>query len=447
MIHILTFILTGLVLLGCDSKKTSSSKILSRSPVSESISPATPFQINQQIINGGDYLDFLISDVCVDANDVPVSGDPYTCATHRNIRIGERLPYIVTDLDQGLNIRYQMLSSIPVVGTDEKLKILVTKNGHGNLGPNFRYNLNGAVAYDLIDPNSTVASIIRTYDGGCFDQLIYHDDTKRQGGWPLFSQGLFDGSFRHSILMRRIQPSLPATCPRIGRSVGDTLSVWNRPVSVRFESGKTMNSIVTYHFGHYSLGRVNNALERFYFTKEYGFTRWEAWIPKQKCLDEGGDLSRCDPLASNNSLRQRCNPTSPIPGVDSWGGKEWVRVDCRDSTFEVILTKPFIHVDFTQATTNGVKDIDVAYNFLLDSEVFNAQWYLNRYPELLAAFGRGNLQAATGHWLQFGIAEGRVAHPQFSVRSYLSSDPGLQQMFGTRYRDAIIHYVTESSQR
>ncbi len=446
MIHTLTLLFTISFLFGCDSKKTSSSKILARTPVSEALSLAKPFELNAQIINGGDYLDYLISDVCVNANDVPISGDPYTCPIHRNIRIGERLPYLITDLDSGRNVRYQLLSSIPVVGTDGKLKVLVTKNGQGNFTANYRYNMvftNASIAYDLIDPNGNAASVIRTFDGGCFDQLIYQDSTKRHGGWPLFAPSLLDGSLRHSIFMRRIEPELPANCPRTGQSSGTTLSVWNRPVPVRFESGKTMNAIVTYHFSHYSLDRVSNALERFYFTKEYGFTRWEAWIPKQKCLDQGGDLSRCDPRGSDNSLRQRCNPTSPIPGVDFWGGKEWVRVDCRDSTFEILLTKSITPLDFTQGTGNNVKDIDVSYNFLLDSEVFDPDWYLANHPDLLAAFGRSNRQAATGHWLEQGIIEGRAGHPQFSVRTYLAGDAQLREMFGTRYRDAIIHYVKQ----
>ncbi len=447
MIQQLTLILTLIIIFGCDSKKTSPPQALNRSPVSEALSLTGPFRINEQIKKGGDYLDYLISDVCVNSNDVPISGDPYICPSHRNIRIGERLPYIITDLDASRNARYQMLSSLPVVGTDGKLKILVTKNFQGNFTSSFRYNTNynkTITGYDLVDPNSSVASFIRTSDGGCFDQLFFHDANKRQGGWPLFAKNLLDGSVRHNILIRRLDPDLPSNCNRIDQALGNTvLTVWNRPVPMKFESGKIMNTIVSYHYAHFDLGRVENALERFFFTKEYGFTRWEAWIPKQKCLTQGGNLSRCDPHAADNILLQRCNPTSPLPGVDSWGGKEWVRVDCRDSTFEVLLSKGTIPLDFSQAATNDVKDVDATFNFLLATEVFDADWYLNHYPDLLAAFGRRNTEAATNHWLQQGATEGRAGHPEFAVRSYLEGSARLRQVFGTRYRDAIIYYASE----
>ena len=69
---------------------------------------------------------------------------------------------------------------------------------------------------------------------------------------------------------------------------------------VCFESGRSMESIVTYHFSNYNLKRTNNSLKHCYFSKEYGFTCREAWSHKQKCLDQGGDLSRCDSREIDN---------------------------------------------------------------------------------------------------------------------------------------------------
>ena len=66
----------------------------------------------------------------------------------------------MNDLDSGKNVRYLMLPSIWVVGTDGRLKIPVTKNGLGNFTANYRSDMNfnkASIAYDLINPNSSVA--------------------------------------------------------------------------------------------------------------------------------------------------------------------------------------------------------------------------------------------------------------------------------------------------
>lgn len=43
--------------------------------------------------------DYLIQQVCVDANDTPTAADPITCpGTARKLRIGEHLPYHKWDM-------------------------------------------------------------------------------------------------------------------------------------------------------------------------------------------------------------------------------------------------------------------------------------------------------------------------------------------------------------
>ena len=77
------------------------------------------------------------------------------------------------------------------------------------------------------------------------------------------------------------------------------------------------------------------------------------------------------------------------------------------------------------------------------SQVFDPKFYLGTYPDLQQAFGATNYQAAITHWLTHGISEGRKSSPAFDVRYYLGTYPDLQQAFGaTNYQAAITHWLT-----
>jgi murein DD-endopeptidase MepM/ murein hydrolase activator NlpD len=79
---------------------------------------------------------------------------------------------------------------------------------------------------------------------------------------------------------------------------------------------------------------------------------------------------------------------------------------------------------------------------LLDSKVFDPQYYLKSYTDLQKAFG-SNYQAATNHWLTYGIREGRRGSRSFDPKFYLNSYQDLQRAFGvTGYEAAINHWLT-----
>ncbi|MBQ5711532.1 MAG: RICIN domain-containing protein [Oscillospiraceae bacterium] len=73
--------------------------------------------------------------------------------------------------------------------------------------------------------------------------------------------------------------------------------------------------------------------------------------------------------------------------------------------------------------------------------VFDAVYYSNKYPDLKNAFGSDSTKLYD-HFLNFGVLEGRQAHPVFSVTYYLSQSSDLKNAFGTNYPKAIDHYVT-----
>ncbi|MBP9669573.1 MAG: hypothetical protein KBE09_04780, partial [Candidatus Pacebacteria bacterium] len=88
---------------------------------------STVNSLNALIASNPETLDYLIQDVCVDALDRPIAGDPAVCGTHRNVRIGEKVPYMITDYHTDWNQRFQGLFSYPVPGTDGTLKVIATK--------------------------------------------------------------------------------------------------------------------------------------------------------------------------------------------------------------------------------------------------------------------------------------------------------------------------------
>lgn len=79
---------------------------------------------------------------------------------------------------------------------------------------------------------------------------------------------------------------------------------------------------------------------------------------------------------------------------------------------------------------------------ITDIRVFNAMYYLEKHADLKRAFNTDAAQAKQ-HWLTYGINEGRQASPEFHAPAYLNRYPDLVAAFGkTNYRKAIEHYLT-----
>jgi len=77
----------------------------------------------------------------------------------------------------------------------------------------------------------------------------------------------------------------------------------------------------------------------------------------------------------------------------------------------------------------------------LDPDVFNWRQYLAMYPDVAASFP--DQTGAEGHWLTYGINEGRIGSRTFSPSSYLQLNPDVANAFGaTNYSGAIYHYMT-----
>lgn len=323
---------------------------------------------------GSGVLDYLIQDVCVDSLGRPISGDPATCPRHRNLRLGEPLPYIVTDFDRRAGISLASFSSIPVRSTRGDLMVLVVKSLEGRFTADYRFSFSRARdAFDLIETNqSQYASIVRTFDGGCFDQIFARNErgktiADRAGGWVLFPRhpapGAWprSGSLRLTTFRKQVKPQ----GPRCADNHATGVTFWVRPTQYRFESGKALTALRSDHFAAADLSQPENSFERFYFTREYGMTRWESWWTLTHCRKALGNNSpRCAPEGSNYGLRARCGllklAGQRASGLTRLGGQDWVRMDCRDVSHHVGLKRPQLPLSPEIGRGGGLLDIDYA---------------------------------------------------------------------------------------
>jgi hypothetical protein len=275
--------------------------------------------------------DFLIQNVCLDEAGAVTTEDPASCARSRDRRPGEAAPYLLTDYDKAYaGKRYQAVSSGPMPDG----RVWVVKNMGDDPAGKFAASSDG---YDIIEHEGDYVSFVATHDPQCGEQRF--SGAGSDDGWLLFPNRVSSqsGSQRQNMTLERIDA--PPDCPsdeRFSRLCGNEIVArWTAPHPFRFESGKTLTTIVSEHHAHHDLSRPNNAIEMFYFTREYGLSRWEAWMPKSRCLSEhaqGDTLRMCDPDDPENFLRGRC---ASKDGTAIRGGQAWIRIDCRDTTFHM----------------------------------------------------------------------------------------------------------------
>jgi len=77
-----------------------------------------------------------------------------------------------------------------------------------------------------------------------------------------------------------------------------------------------------------------------------------------------------------------------------------------------------------------------------DPIVFNADYYLDEYPDLRKILGN-DVNAAHDHWLNVGIAEGRHASRQFDSQWYVDLYSDLKAAFGDDHVAALEHFLQQ----
>lgn len=80
------------------------------------------------------------------------------------------------------------------------------------------------------------------------------------------------------------------------------------------------------------------------------------------------------------------------------------------------------------------------YNGTSYADVFNAQYYLNKYPDVLAVYGSNPLDVFK-HFINHGMSEGRQGSANFDVVAYRNGNADLRWAYGTNLPSYYSHYI------
>src|ERR1043166_2608818 len=290
-----------------------------------------------------DPMTWLVKSVCVDAQNQLTTEDPYNpCAVGiRKLQAGDPLPY--HNIEQ---FGYQQRDALPVFDPlDGKTWIVNTFDYRGYQGnvvgaPTVfnSFNLYGTTdrqsdGYDVIalqdnvvTPQDRWATIVNTDDGGGYQQTFYGSSCRVGDGWVLFPASGFLSSLGGQapvaiadVYWEQTDQNYPGHCPL--SSATPPLTTWQcmgtscSPSRTGFTFGgvnsnpqKTMDTVVSYH----GFKSATSTLEVFYFTREYGMTRWEVWTPQA-----------ANPTATPTT---ECN----VPATALYNGVTYVITNCHD---------------------------------------------------------------------------------------------------------------------
>jgi len=286
--------------------------------------------------------DFLIQNVCLDrrgaalAGVSPADGNP-GCVEQRDLRPGERLPYHKHDHpNQGDSalLGYQRHDSVPV--ETARLGTVVEHSFDFGAGDGRQFGVfdQGSDGGDIAVLSAGRVSFAATEDGGAGFQLFVGECAG-----PVTPDAL-----THSWIVFEFPADRPAplqgetiarlndltaghqeTCPA---HFNAAFTIWHiAPFRYRVAPGQgrpvTLRTLISDHYGG---ERRDNAdhVERFYFTRELGGTRWERW------QNIGGNrqfsAAKVAEAANTFAATGRCSE-APAPQ-----GATMVLVDCREWT-------------------------------------------------------------------------------------------------------------------
>jgi hypothetical protein len=283
--------------------------------------------------------DFLVQDVCLDSRGAvlagvsPIDGDR-RCTGERDLRPGERLTYHKHDHpnsgDRGAPAGYQRHDSFPVETAGFGIVVEHSFDFGAGEGRRFGTFDTPSDGGDIAILSPGIVSFGATEDGG--------------GGFQLFvgeCAGPVDpAALTHSWIVAQFDPARPAplqgetvarlsdlkaghqdTCPsRFNQAFTSWLVA---PFRYRAAPGQgapvTLTSLISEHYGGANRATADH-VERFYFTRELGGTRWERW-------QNANGNAKIAETAASFAASGRCGPAATPPG-----GAPLVLVDCREWT-------------------------------------------------------------------------------------------------------------------
>ncbi len=236
-------------------------------------------------LNSGDPMTWLVKSVCTSSQNLVIPVDPYygcpAGAGIRKIQSGDPLPY--NNVEQ---MGYQQRDAYPVFNPVAGKTWMIATFDYV---PFNQFNLfNGTDGYDIYTLQNGWASIANTSDGGGYGQTFYSSGCIIGGGWVLFPTTGFLKSGKTTAAIADVYweqsgQSYPGICP--AKYSTSTQTSWKYQTGFPFggvngNPVKTMDTVISYHGFQSSSGFLTGGhLEVFYFTREYGITRWEVWTP------------------------------------------------------------------------------------------------------------------------------------------------------------------------
>jgi hypothetical protein len=301
--------------------------------------------ISEVVVSPATIRDLMIQNVCLDAHGgvlpgvSPVDGDP-ACVEQRDQRPGERLSYHKHDHPSpgqraGVPLGYQRHDSFPVETAGFGPVVEHSFDFGAGEGRRFDVFDRGSDGGDITVVSPGRVSIAATEDGGL--------------GFQVFV-GECDGpvtpaALTHSWIVAEFDPDRAAplqgeTVARLGdlttghqetcpARFGAAFTSWRvAPFRYRAAPGQggplTLTTLISDHYGG-ARRETADHVERFYFTRELGSTRWERW--QNAAGNRRFSAAQIAELAKAIAASGRCS-TAEMPG----GGAPMVMVDCREWT-------------------------------------------------------------------------------------------------------------------
>jgi hypothetical protein len=285
--------------------------------------------------------DFMIQNVCLDTSGrvligvSPIDGNP-ACVAQRDLQPGERLPYHKDDQPSPADradapLGYQRHDSFPVETAG--LGTVVEDAFDFGAGEGRRFGVFDAASDggDVVVLSGDAASIAATRDADGFK--LWVGECRGQVSAEALAHAWLIAEFdpQHAgelagDAVARLNGVKAASAPICPSRFNAAFTHW-RVVPVRYRVGQgtaiTLTTLISDHYGGADPATADH-VERFYFTRELGGTRWERWqnVTGDSHLSAAWIARQAAELASTG----RCSP-SPMPA-----GAKTLMIDCREWT-------------------------------------------------------------------------------------------------------------------
>lgn len=285
--------------------------------------------------------DYMIQDACVGPDGAllvgvsPIDG-PARCPRHRDLRVGERLPYHKHDWAE---LRDRAAQPTGVHRSDafpirtRALGLAVVQTFDFGTDPRVFGRFDAGDGGQIAIFSARTVSYGLTEDGGDGLQFFYGpacaagDPVERlRNSWVLVDRSA--ETARSGTLLARLT-KWSDRCPHALSNAHTRWKVRRLTVRVRSagqDGARTFETLVSDHFG----GRdpeVANHLERFYFTRALGYVRWERW---ENMARPGAPIARerAEENAAALAVSDRCDAIAEPPAATG----RWIMIDCRQWT-------------------------------------------------------------------------------------------------------------------